>query len=356
MKNWQDTLIGENARIREAIAVIDRGAQQICLVVDQGRRLLGTVTDGDVRRGLLGGLTLDDTVVQILHNDPVTARLNDSDEYILQLMAVRHVAQIPILDEQGVVVGIRLRDSSTSSGPMANSVVLMAGGLGSRLRPLTDEMPKSLLKVGASPIIETIIEGFFTQGFQQFFISTNYKGEMIEKAVGDGHRWGIQIEYIREEKPLGTAGALSLLPDLGQSPFFVINGDILTRINYRQLLNFHMESKVSATMCVREFSQQVPYGVVTTANHLIADIVEKPVNRYNVNAGIYLLDSAIPRSLPNNTFLDMPTLLLDLVRNEHPVAAFPVREYWIDIGQINDFYRANAEYCDYFDPGGDSGK
>jgi NDP-sugar pyrophosphorylase family protein len=224
----------------------------------------------------------------------------------------------------------------------------MAGGLVNRLRPLTDECPKPMLKVGNKPLLETIVENFIEYGFHRFYISVNYMADVVESYFGDGSRWGVDIEYLHEEHRLGTAGALSLLPETPTEAILVMNGDLLTKVNFKQLLDFHYGHQAQATMCVREYDFQVPYGVVKIDGQRITSIDEKPIQRFFVNAGIYVLEPEALDLISSNIFFDMTTLFEKLIELKKEPAVFPIREYWLDIGHLADYNRANGEYRDIF--------
>jgi NDP-sugar pyrophosphorylase family protein len=224
----------------------------------------------------------------------------------------------------------------------------MAGGLGKRLGSLTQSCPKPLLKIGGTPILEIIVNRLAEQGFRKLFISVNYRGEMIEDHFGDGARWTADIQYLREPERLGTAGALSLLPERPPQPFVVMNGDLLTKLNLKHLLDFHREHRAKATMCVREYQFQVPFGVVQADEHRLLGIDEKPTHRFLVNAGIYALDPDVLDLVPKNQMFDMPHLFEKLVATGHETMAFPIREYWMDIGRMDDLEQAASEYCEIF--------
>ncbi len=314
MKDWKKILVVPSASIEEAIRVIDAGAMQIALVVNENHHLLGTVTDGDVRGGILKGLPLSAPVQQIMNPDPTTARFDESKEAILALMKRKKLHQIPVIDEKGEVVGVEILDELIQPQVRDNWVVLMAGGLGSRLRPLTDDCPKPLLKVGSKPIMETILDNFIEYGYRRFFLSVNYKAEMIQDYFGDGSKWGVEIRYLHEKERMGTAGALGLLPEKPLQPILVMNGDLLTKVNFQHLLNFHQEHQAKATMCVREYEYQVPYGVVKIDHQRLVGIEEKPVQHYFVSAGIYVLEPEVLELIPSNAFFDMPTLFQNFWR------------------------------------------
>ncbi|ASS73951.1 alcohol dehydrogenase [Tumebacillus algifaecis] len=350
MKNWKQILIPPTASILRAIETIDQGALQIALVVEDGTgRLLGTITDGDVRRGILRGVALDRSVAEIMNTDPITASSQDTQEKILATMKMRRLQQIPILDADGLVIGVQVLTDLLRAGQKDNWVVLMAGGLGTRLAPLTNDTPKPLLKVGSKPLLETIMQNFIEYGFHKFYLSVNYKAEMIRDYFGDGSRFGVEIRYVHEDKRMGTAGALSLLPERPEQTFFVMNGDLLTKVNFQQLLDFHHEHGALGTMCVREYDFQIPYGVVKTDKHRLMGIVEKPVEHFFVNAGIYVLEPECVDLIPQDAFYDMPSLFDQLIAQESETSVFPIREYWMDIGQIADYERANGEFAEVFD-------
>lgn len=348
MDSWKKVVISTNSTIKETIKVIDDSSVQIALVVDDNFQLLGTVTDGDVRRGILKGISLDDPVTYIMNSNPTISTFLEDKESILNKMKARKIHQIPVVDQNQRLIGLEILDELIKTKPQENWVVLMAGGLGTRLKPLTDDCPKPLLKVGDKPILETIIENFRDSGFYKFYLSVNYKSEMIEEYFGDGSRWGIQIKYIHEVKRMGTAGALSLLPERPSKPIIVMNGDLLTKVNFNLLLDFHNEYKSQATMCVREFDYQIPYGVVRLDKQRLLSIEEKPVHRSFVSAGIYVLDPIALDFIPMDSFYDMPTLFERLIESNYSTSVFPIREYWCDIGRLDDYEKANLEYEEVF--------
>lgn len=344
MKQWESTLIGPEATLEEAIATLDREALRIVMVVSAERRLLGTLTDGDVRRALLKHMTLDVPVAEIMCITPHTAARDWSKERILADMEKYQLLQLPVVDQTGRVIGLETLHDLLNKRHRDNPVFLMAGGFGTRLQPLTHNCPKPLLKVGDKPILELILENFINAGFHRFFISTHYMPEMIRAHFGDGSQWGVSIRYVHEEEPLGTGGALGLLPhneiDL---PLFMMNGDLLTTLNFQNLLEFHQDHSGVATMCVREYEHCVPYGVIQSEGHRICSMVEKPVHRFFINAGIYLLSPDLVKSVAPGVRVDMPTLLEREIANGNDVNMFPVHEYWLDIGRMEDFKRAQQE-------------
>lgn len=346
---WRDVTIPTNQTIREALEVIDAGGVQIALVTDADDRLKGVVTDGDIRRAILEGVDLDTAVQSVMNENPITARPQQDRQSLIDRMKARRIHQIPIVDDDGRVVGIEVLDDLLEPEARPNPVVIMAGGLGTRLRPLTDDCPKPLLEVGDQPILETIIEGFITHGFHRFYLSVNYKSGMIEDYFGDGSDWGVDITYLHEEERLGTAGPLSLLPERPDDSLIVMNGDLLTKLNFAHLLDYHRDQDAIATMCVREHETQVPYGVIETEEQRMTGIEEKPTERYFVNAGIYVLEPETLDLVPENEFFDMTELYESLIEQEAEATVFPVREYWQDVGQKEDFRRANGEYEEVFE-------
>jgi len=348
MKKIENIKLTSNSTLKEALKIIDFGAIQIALVVDVENKLIGTITDGDIRRGILKGMALDDSVESIINRKPTVCSVNDSKEDILKIAVEKKIYQIPVVDLDGVLIGIDEVDELIKPTEHPNTVVLMAGGLGTRLRPLTDDRPKPLLNVGNKPLLETIIINFSKYGFKKFILSVNYKSEMIEDYFGDGSAFGVNIKCVHEDKRMGTAGALSLMKDELKEPFFVMNGDLLTDVNFEHMLEYHFNNKAVATMGVREYDFQVPYGVVNVDDHLITGIEEKPVQKFFVSAGIYMLDSEVLSSIPNGTFYDMPTLFEKWIADNKKAVSLPIREYWLDIGRMSDFEQANNEYSGIF--------
>lgn len=348
MNRWKDVLISPDTTILKAIEIIDASSLQIVLVVNEKGQLLGTVTDGDVRRAILRGITLDMPVRDIMFQSPTVAGSHETRDAIVAKMKAKQLRQIPLVDQNGCVIGLDIWDDLIVVPERDNIVVLMAGGLGSRLGELTKDCPKPLLRVGDKPVLETILENCKEYGFSRYYISVNYKAGMVKEYFGDGSRWGVDIRYIEENKRLGTAGALGLLPEIPASPLLVMNADVLTKINFKHLMEFHEEHQSIATMCVREYEFQVPFGVVQVDDHRLTDILEKPVHRLFVNAGIYVLDPEAIDLVPRNDYFDMPFLFEALLQKKKEVTAFPIREYWLDIGRMDDLEKAKGEYSEVF--------
>ena len=345
MTNWKDIAVSPETSLRDTIARIDASGIQVALVVDADGRLAGLITDGNVRRAILAGKSLGVPVSEVMNRRPQVVPVSTTRDEMLSLMRCTMHHQLPLIDNDGRVVGLATLDELIGAVERPNWVVLMAGGLGTRLQPLTDECPKPLLAVGGKPILETILESFAEQGFKRIFLSVNFKAEMIRNHFGAGDRWGVQVEYLHESTRLGTAGALSLLPEKPSAPIVVMNGDLITRTNFENLLQFHIAQGATATMAVREYDFQVPYGVVRLDGARIEAIEEKPVQKFFVNAGIYALSPDALDHLPAETFFDMPTLFEHLITAGKSTAAFPLREYWLDIGRLEEFERAQLEWA-----------
>ena len=348
MKSYQNILLTPTSTIKEALKIIDSGAMKLAIVIDEDEKLIGTLTDGDIRRGLLGDLTLNDSIETIIYKTPTVCNIEDTKEKILEVAIAKKLYQIPIVDNDGKLIGIEEVDELLKAKYKSNKVVLMVGGLGTRLYPLTKNIPKPMLKVGNRPILETIILNFKKYGFTDIILGVSYKSEIIENYFGDGSNFGVSIKYIHEEKRMGTAGALSLIRDELNEPFFVMNGDLLTNINFEHMMDYHIQNSSTATMGVREYDFQIPYGVVHVDGINIKSIEEKPVHNFYVSGGVYVLNPDSLRYIPQNEYFDMPTLFENIIANGKKSISFPIREYWLDIGRIEEFEKANNEYKEMF--------
>ncbi len=344
----EQSLIPPNMGLRTVIQHLDTNDPKIGLVVDDRRILLGTVTDGDIRRAILRGLALDAPVTEVMNPRPRVLPFGQDRGEILVYLQHQKLKHLPIVDFANRAVDLITLDELLLPSIRDNWVVVMAGGKGMRLRPLTENTPKPMLDVGGRPILETIVRRCIAAGFNKFFMSVNYQADVIKDHFGDGGSLGATIEYLQEEEPLGTAGPLSLLPDIGAAPIVVMNGDILTKVDPGQVVAYHQDNGAMATMAVREYEIQVPYGVIDLNNNQISNIREKPVERYFINAGIYALDPAATKHLPAGGAFDMPNLFDRLRTAGHKTLAYPIREYWMDIGQMDDYQRANIEFAEIF--------
>ncbi len=342
--DWEKVLISPLKSIEDALKVIDKEAMKLALVVDESKRLLGTITDGDIRRALIQKKSLNLPVSEIMYTSPTTATLGTSRDSVLKMMEEKGLFFIPIL-EKGILVGLETLHNIVHQ-PLINEnpVFIMAGGFGTRLRPLTDNCPKPMLKIGGVPILETLITSFAKAGFVNFYISTHYMPEQIHEHFLDGSEFGVKINYVHEDIPLGTGGALGLLPeDLPDLPLIMINGDVLTKVNFQKLIDFHIENEADATMCVREYEYQIPYGVIEGEGKKVVSMVEKPTHRFFVNAGIYVISPKVIKSVAKNQRIDMPTLLEERMSDDEEVLMFPIHEYWLDIGRMSDFKKAQHD-------------
>jgi dTDP-glucose pyrophosphorylase/predicted transcriptional regulator len=344
MWDVRDIFVAPDWTILQALERIESGSAQIVLVIDAADRLLGTVTDGDIRRAILRGIPLEKPVSIVMNKNPLTFTQAGGNDAAFALMRERSVHQLPVVDSEQRVVGLITLDAVLHGLREHGLVVLMAGGLGTRLRPLTEMTPKPLLPIGGRPLLEITIDNLARQGFGRFVLSVNYRAEMFREHFGNGQRLGVQIDYVVESERLGTAGALRLLPDRPDTPVLVMNGDILTTLDARRLMLFHRNQGVSATMCVREHEWQVPYGVVQTGEAgRLAGFEEKPLRRELVNAGIYVLSPETIDLLPVDGTVDMPTLFDNIAKRISAPAVYQLREYWLDIGHLHDLQRAHDD-------------
>jgi len=348
MKIIEDIIVKESSSILEVLQIIDKSSKQIAIVVDENRKLLGTISDGDIRRALLVNVSLNESVKDIYFQSPTVASINNTKEEIINICRLKKIHQIPIVDNHGNLIGLEILDELISQDIKPNKVILMVGGLGTRLRPLTENTPKPMLKVGNKPILQTIVEKFAEYGYIYIVMCVNYKSHIIQDYFGDGKKFGVNIEYILEEKRMGTAGALSLVREKLNEPFFVMNGDLLTNVNFEHMMDYHLQNNSIATMGVREYDFQVPYGVVNVDGIDIKSIEEKPVHNFFVNGGVYVLSPDALEYIPNDEFFDMPTLFEKVILDEKKSISFPIRDYWMDIGRLDEYEKANNEYHEVF--------
>lgn len=342
--------ISPTSTIQQAAACIDTNLQGIALVVDAERHLLGTIVDGDIRRAMLANLDLKTSVTEILarkpaaYSTPISAAYGTPPDALLKLMHDRSVRHVPLVDMAGCVVDLfSINRALTDEPDLPVQAVLMAGGKGTRLRPLTENLPKPMLPVGDRPLMELVVEQLRAAGIKQINVTTHYLPEKIEQHFGDGKAFGVDIRYVPEDQPLGTAGGVGLIetPDM---PLLVMNGDLLTDVDFRAMLDFHREQEAWLTVAVRQYEFTVPYGVIESEDGFVKGVTEKPALRFFVNAGIYLLEPSAHRLIPTGERMDMPDLIQKLLDSGHPVASFPIREYWLDIGQHADYQRAQEDF------------
>jgi dTDP-glucose pyrophosphorylase len=352
----QKLLIRPGCVLRDAVQAIDAGAVEIALLVDDERKLLGTVSDGDVRRAMLAGTTLEDPADPVVHRTPISAPVGADATTLLRLMTERGIEQVPLLDAGGRVADLAfLRDVVQGSLAHETPIVLMAGGEGHRLRPLTAETPKPMLPVGEEdrPLLETTLGQIADAGFRKVLLTVNYRASIIEEHFGDGADFGLDIAYVREQpgELLGSAGALNLAREHLDRPFIVMNADLLTKVNLGALIRFHAEDSNMVTVGVRQYRLQVPYGVLDLDGTRVTGLREKPTLGFFVNAGIYAVSPEAVQSMPAEiSEFNMTDLIEATIAQDKRVGSFPIREYWLDIGQLADYERAHEDHATYFSP------
>jgi len=342
-ENWQNAILTENATIKQAIQNLDQVALQIVLVVDDQNKLIGTLSDGDIRRGLLKGLTLESQIGSVIFRNPLVVPENMQRDLVLQLMTVNKIRQIPIVNENGYVLGLHLWDRLAQPIERKNTMVIMAGGRGTRMHPHSENCPKPMLHVAGKPMLEHIIQQAKSEGFEDFIISVHYLGHVIEEHFLDGRHLDVHIRYIRERSPLGTAGALSLLESTTDKPLVITNGDVMTDIRYGELLDFHERHAADATMAVRLHEWENPFGVVDMNGIQVMGFNEKPVSRSHINAGVYVLSPSVLDLLARDEHCDMPALFERAMLNDLLTIAYPMHEPWLDVGRPADLEQANSK-------------
>lgn len=349
MTDWKRVVLNTHANIREAMQALDKAALRIAVVCDVNNTLLGTVTDGDIRRGLLADSDMQDAITKVMNKKPITAKVSNSRQQRLKLMEKHDLLALPIVNDQNQLVGLETLHQAMTQEKRDNPVFIMAGGFGTRLQPLTDHCPKPMLRVGEKPMLELLVEQFISFGFHDFYISTHYLPEIIREHFGDGSNWNVTIQYVHEDTPLGTGGALGLLPkDRPNLPLIMMNGDVLTKLDYAQLLRHHESHAFDATVCVREDEHAVPFGVIETEDQLITNMVEKPTYRYKINTGIYVLNPEVVASVQPSKRIDMPTLLEQHRADSKRIGTYTSYDYWLDIGQMKDYQKAQRDIDVYF--------
>lgn len=340
----KDIEVEATTPLRKALEMLEASPSKIILVLDSDRTLVGTVTDGDFRRAILRGDDMDGYVIDIANRDPVSVHKDLNKGKLKSLIRERNVRYIPVVDDENQLTGLYDGSTKPSTDDLKVPIVLMAGGLGRRLMPLTADCPKPLLPLADKPILEHIIVKFRDQGYRRFYISINYLGHMIEDYFGTGENWGVEISYLRENMRLGTGGALDLLPNNMQFPFLVMNGDLITEMDFDDVVRNHIEEGAAATMCVREYMTSIPFGVVNFHGNTYLDVDEKPTYTHHINAGIYCLSKDALERIPSGEFYDMPTLFEDLTEKQHPCGVHVMRDSWIDIGNPREYESAQSRF------------
>lgn len=342
-RSMRATLAAPTDSLQDIIRRLDWAELEIVLVVDDDGRLIGTITDGDVRRGILAGLGLERPASAVMNTKPIAVPDGAARAEMLQIMRRFMIRHLPVLDADHRPIRLELLETVMEPDAPAQSAVIMAGGLGQRLRPLTETTPKPLLKIADQPILDHILAGLRDSGIEEVVISVNYLGEHIRRHVGNGDGHRLNVSYVNERQRLGTAGALSLLDPRPQHPFLVMNGDLLTDMNFTSLFRYQKKAQHDLVMCVRRHTVQVPYGVVELRDDRIVALREKPVYDHFINAGIYIVAPRCLDWIPRNGYFDMTDLAQCVMRQGGSVGAFPIIEYWRDIGCHEDYVKANHE-------------
>jgi len=344
IKEIEKLFVEPRSNIKHAMEVIDKSGKGIALVIDDNKRLLGTVTDGDIRRAILKGISLEESVKTIMNEHYTFVTPNYSKRLVENIFEQKRINQIPVLDDNMRVVDIIFYHEFHQQPTKENWVVIMAGGLGTRLYPLTKKIPKPMLKVGAKPILETIIEQLKSFGYKNIILSLNYKGEIIQNYFQDGSNFGVDIKYVKEKKRLGTAGAIRLARKYLDKSFLVINGDILTKMNFEQFMQYHTKHKNLITIATRKYELEIPYGVVKIQEESVINLREKPTIEFFISGGIYCLEPAVIDEIPRDKYFDITELINIYLSKGEKVGSFPITEYWMDIGQMEDYNQANMDY------------
>ena len=333
----------EKGNIRQVISSIEGGGLRIALILNEKNKLIGTVCDGDIRRGLLRGLTLESSISSIIKRNFIKASTNTPKKEILKMLKSNAISQIPILDEKNSLVGLEISEDllpSSSKLFVPNVALLMAGGRGERLKPITNHCPKPLLPINGKPILEIILEQCINSGIRNFYISVNYLAEKIINYFGDGSKWNINIKYLEEKTPLGTAGALRMLPTNLKDPILLINGDVLTKTNFKDILKYHEVNSGDITICAREHVLNSPFGVIEVEGISFKSMIEKPSFRHLVNAGVYVINSEIIKTISPNQYLDMTDLIDKTKTLNNRIIVYPIHEYWLDVGKPESLDKA----------------
>ncbi|MBA4283787.1 MAG: hypothetical protein C0432_05795 [Candidatus Puniceispirillum sp.] len=347
-KRMDEFVASTSITVREAMLRIEKNKKGLLFLLGPDGKLLGSASDGDIRRGILNGTQLEDPIANLMNTHPFHISAEEQIAVDLKFFEEKGFKMIPVCDSDGKVLYLLSADPEKSFPPIENPVVLMVGGRGIRLEPLTQNIPKPLLKVGNKPILQTILERLHLFGFRNIFLCTNYLSDHIEEFCGDGSAFGLNIRYFKEEKKLGTIGAVKYLEEHLKLPFLVMNGDLLTSLNYKSVLDFHIENQAELTIGSASYKTNVPYGVIQTEGHQVISILEKPTYSFRISGGIYALSPVVLELIPKGNFFDITDLMDSLLKDKRPVVAFPIEEYWLDIGQHQDYEKANLDYKNLF--------
>lgn len=343
MNNFKEILVDESATIDEALLTINSNDLQAAIVISNDKKIIGTITDGDIRRSLIKKIQLSENVTKVMNRDFLYLDLDHNIEDVQSFLDKNDIKFVPVLKNKEIVE-IIFKEDERNYQIKESPVFIMAGGFGKRLRPLTDNLPKPMLEIGKSPLLEIIINNFKRFGFRNFYISTHYLPHVIKDYFGNGDKFDINIDYVNEEKPLGTAGALGLLPkDIADQPIIIINGDILTNTNFDRMLDFHIKKSSDITIGARNYQYQIPYGVIETNGLDVIKISEKPIYDFGINSGIYIINSEIIKNQKINLKKDMPELIEKEIMLNRKVLIYRIYDYWRDIGKITDLEMAYKE-------------
>jgi dTDP-glucose pyrophosphorylase len=346
MKFPGDLCVAPATTLRQTLEVMTRGSRQIALVVGDRRHLAGLVTDGDIRRALLRGVPLDGSVTDAMNRTPVVGPPGLGRDDAVARMTAHSIRHLPLVDEGGRLVEVLFLEELIAPPPLSAMAVVMAGGMGTRLRPLTEEVPKPLLRVGGKPLLEILIERLHASGVSEVVIAVHHKSGMIREQLGDGRRLGVKLGYVEEPERLGTIGALRLIDPPPRRAFFVINGDILTRCDFRALWEFHAERRAAMTVAVSLHQVDIPYGEIVVAGERVRGVEEKPRKEFTVNSGIYLIEPGVIPLIPDRQYFDATDLIRLLVARGETIAAYRMQEYWLDVGHLHDLEKARRDVAE----------
>lgn len=348
MISWRKICILPDVKLKNVLEILNNEGSRIVFVLSENDELIGSISDGDVRRALLKGISLEDKIEKVVNRKCFFLPKTVSEETAEELIEQKSITHIPLMDEKQKVVSIFVGKNFQNYSAKINNVVVMAGGLGSRLGEITKEIPKPLVRIHNKPILEILVSNLKRHGFNKFYFSVNYLSEKIEEHFGNGEKVGVEILYIKETKRMGTAGSLTLLPKFEEA-FLLTNADVLTKVNYEELLSHHKRFENDLTICCRKLTHTVPYGVLTLNGSNVIKITEKPTFEHYVSAGIYILNPEILSLMPKNTYFDMPSLINLLLEQKYKVGHFIDNNYWVDVGRLDDLEKARNDFSEVFE-------
>ena len=339
-----DFVVDISSSLRTAMELFQKNGKKTVFITNNTNKLLGVLSDGDIRRYLLKNSNIDTSVKDAMNSSPMSLSVESSKSSILDFFRKEDVSCLPIIDLSGILIDIIIRNDARLISDVNNFVVIMAGGFGTRLGEMTKNCPKPMIKIEGIPIIEHIINNFKKYGFKKFIITTHYLSQIIKDYLGDGSKLDIEITYVYEDEPLGTGGSLTLMPDnFTDLPIIVTNGDIITKLNYGELLEFHNENKNDITMCLHLYENKIDFGVVEVENGVVKKLVEKPTVEYLINSGVYVLNSSQLEKFDKNSVLTMPEIIEHCIDMGSNVGSFILADYWIDVGRLQDLQKAKND-------------